>query len=131
MPTGSPSFPVMLPPSEAAAHHLLVRVEFTAPVLSRPVFAADAAWLARLGSALERAKLDAGPVLARITLAVPFAGDGLLPAAEEPDANFVPALIDILARRGLLTTENGISIRESLEPRDGLLVEVAIYGQPR
>ena len=117
--------------SATVPHRLILRIEFTAPLLQTPVFTPDAGWLQRLGPALAHSGIDParfGRTFVRLRLTTPAAENGTFATGPEVinDAT-VDAIVAAFAARGWETTAAGVLVREEAHPGNGLELEVAVY----
>lgn len=112
-------------------HRLILRIEFSAPVLEGPVFRSDATWLRTLGQAIARSgcvPAENGQPCVMLRLMLPATETGAFAGPSDPiDGDFVDTLVSVLASQGWMITAAAVLIREEAVERNDLLLEVAIY----
>lgn len=122
----------MLPLDAATVRHQLVlRIEFTSPVLDSPAFRSGAPWLERLGQAILRSgcmPCENSQPLVMLRLRVPAAeGGGFAAPAEPIDDDLVETVVSVLATAGWHTTAAGVLVREEADELAEPVLEVALY----
>ncbi len=120
-------------PFDAAtvAHHLVLRIEFTPPVLSFPVFRADAPWLGVLAGAIARSgcvPAENSQPLVMLRVRTPAAeGGGFAGPAEPIDGDLVDTVVRVLTEQGWHTNAASVLIREEADDLAAPVLEVAVY----
>ena len=120
-------------PFEAATvrHRLILRIEFSSPVLKIPVFRSDATWLGILAQAIARSgcvPAENGQPLVMLRLMTPATEAGTFAGPTDPiDGEFVDTVVSVLASQGWNTNAAGVLIREEAVESKDLLLEVAVY----
>jgi hypothetical protein len=120
-------------PFDAATvrHQLVLRIEFTPPVLAFPVFRSDAQWLATLGQAIARSgcvPAENSQPLVMLRFRTPAAeGGGFAGPAEPIDGDLVAAVVRVLGERGWHTNADSVLIREEADDLAAPVLEVALY----
>jgi hypothetical protein len=120
-------------PFDAATvrHSLILRIEFTAPVLDAPFFRSGAPWLDVLAGAIARSgcvPAENSQPLVLLRLRTPAAeGGGFAAPAEPIDADLVDTVVSVLATQGWHVNPASVLIREEADDLSETVLEVAIY----